>query len=85
MTCELWNTKTHAFSATRSSGNHSAGRSQNNVPTAAVAGWYFAHSDARYFGIGKIGRDQVLDYARRKGMSVQQAERWLSPVLAYDP
>ncbi len=55
------------------------------LPTAAVAGWYFAHSDARYFGIGKIGRDQAVDYARRKGMSVQQAERWLSPVLAYDP
>ena len=54
------------------------------LPTASVSGWYFAHPDARYFGIGKIARDQLHDYARRKGMSVQEATRWLGPVLADD-
>jgi 5-methyltetrahydrofolate--homocysteine methyltransferase len=54
-------------------------------PTAAVSGWYFSHPKARYFGIGKILRDQVRDYARRKGMEVAEAERWLAPVLAYEP
>jgi len=52
-------------------------------PTAAVSGLYFSHPEARYFGLGKIQRDQVNDYARRKGMSVEEIERWLSPVLAY--
>ena len=52
-------------------------------PTAAVSGYYIAHPDARYFGTGKIGRDQVEDYARRKGMPVSDVERWLAPVLAY--
>jgi len=55
------------------------------VPTAAVSGWYFAHPEARYFGVGKIERDQVEDYARRKGMSLTEAERWLAPNLGYDP
>lgn len=55
------------------------------VPTAAVSGWYFSHPEARYFGLGKIGRDQVVDYARRKGLNLEAAERWLSPVLAYEP
>ena len=54
------------------------------VPTAAVSGWYFAHPEARYFGTGKIGKDQVENYARRKGMSVDAVERWLSSVLAYE-
>jgi len=54
-------------------------------PTAAVSGWYFAHPATRYFGTGKIQKDQVEDYARRKGMDVETAERWLSPILAYDP
>ena len=54
------------------------------TPTAAVAGLYFAHPKARYFMVGKIGRDQVEDYARRKGMSVADAERWLRPNLGYD-
>jgi 5-methyltetrahydrofolate--homocysteine methyltransferase len=53
-------------------------------PTAAVSGWYFAHPDARYFQIGKIDRDQVEDYAARKGMSVSDMERWLSPNLGYE-
>jgi len=53
-------------------------------PAAAVSGWYFSHPDAQYFGTGKIERDQVEDYAQRKGLSIQEVERWLAPVLAYD-
>ena len=53
-------------------------------PAAAVSGWYFAHPEARYFPVGKIGKDQVADYAARKGMPLAEAERWLAPVLAYD-
>ncbi len=52
-------------------------------PTAAVSGLYFSHPDSHYFGIGKIQRDQVEDYAKRKNMSVEQMERWLGSVLAY--
>ena len=55
------------------------------VPTAAVSGLYFAHPDSRYFAVGKLNRDQVHDYAQRKGMSVEETERWLAPNLAYDP
>jgi len=54
-------------------------------PAASVSGWYFAHPQARYFGLGKIGRDQAADYTRRKGMDLRATERWLSPVLGYDP
>ena len=54
-------------------------------PAASVSGLYFAHPEARYFAVGKIGRDQVEDYARRKGMAVGEVERWLSPNLNYDP
>ena len=54
-------------------------------PGAAVSGLYFSHPDARYFGIGKIGRDQVADYAARKGWPLDEAERWLGPILNYDP
>ena len=54
-------------------------------PTAAVSGWYFAHPQSRYFGVTNVGRDQVEDYAKRKGMSVEETERWLAPVLDYDP
>ncbi len=54
-------------------------------PAAAVSGWYIGHPDASYFGVGKINRDQVEDYAARKGMTVEEAERWLSPNLGYDP
>ena len=53
-------------------------------PAASVSGWYFAHPQARYFGLGKINEDQVHDYAKRKGMDVKTVERWLSPVLGYD-
>ncbi len=55
------------------------------LPTAAVSGWYFSHPESKYFGLGKINRDQVEDYARRKGMSIEEAERWLAPNLGYDP
>ncbi|NNF16507.1 MAG: methionine synthase, partial [Gammaproteobacteria bacterium] len=54
-------------------------------PTAAVSGWYFSHPESRYFAVGKIAKDQVEDYARRKGISVAEAERWLAPNLGYDP
>ena len=53
-------------------------------PASAVSGWYFSHPQASYFAVGKINKDQVEDYARRKGMSVTDAERWLSPNLGYD-
>ncbi|MFZ0501894.1 MAG: methionine synthase [Steroidobacteraceae bacterium] len=53
-------------------------------PTAAVSGWYLAHPEAHYFAVGKIARDQVQDYARRKGMPLEQAEKWLAPNLGYD-
>jgi 5-methyltetrahydrofolate--homocysteine methyltransferase len=53
-------------------------------PTAAVSGWYIGHPDSRYFAIGKIDRDQVEDYARRKGATVEETEKWLSPNLGYD-
>ncbi|MEW7992874.1 MAG: methionine synthase [Candidatus Thiodiazotropha endolucinida] len=55
------------------------------VPTASVSGLYFSHPDARYFAVGKLNRDQVSDYARRKGRSVAEMERWLGPNLAYEP
>ena len=54
-------------------------------PGAAVSGLYLAHPESHYFGVGKVERDQVEDYARRKGWSLDEAERWLGPVLNYDP
>jgi 5-methyltetrahydrofolate--homocysteine methyltransferase len=54
-------------------------------PTAAVSGFYFSHPDARYFSVGKIDREQLESYAARKGMTVAEAEKWLSPILGYDP
>ena len=55
------------------------------VPTAAVSGLYFAHPAASYFAVGKLAKDQVADYARRKGMQLVTAERWLGPNLGYEP
>jgi 5-methyltetrahydrofolate--homocysteine methyltransferase len=55
------------------------------TPPASVSGLYFAHPEAHYFGVGKIERDQVSDYARRKGWEARTAERWLSPILNYEP
>ena len=54
-------------------------------PGSSVSGLYFAHPEAKYFAVGKLGRDQVLDYARRKGMTPQEVERWLGPYLNYEP
>lgn len=53
-------------------------------PAASVSGWYFSHEESKYFGLGKIQKDQVEDYAQRKGMKVEEIERWLSSNLAYD-
>ena len=55
------------------------------TPAASVSGLYFAHPAARYFSVGRIGEDQILDYARRKGQSVEDVERWLGFNLAYEP
>ena len=55
------------------------------TPAASVSGWYFAHPEARYFGVGRVGRDQVESYAARKGWSIEEAERWLAPNLGYTP
>ncbi|MDX1796877.1 MAG: vitamin B12 dependent-methionine synthase activation domain-containing protein, partial [Hydrogenovibrio sp.] len=55
------------------------------TPTAAVSGTYFAHPESRYFGVGSLGRDQVEDYARRKGWTIEESEKWLAPNLGYDP
>jgi 5-methyltetrahydrofolate--homocysteine methyltransferase len=55
------------------------------VPGASVSGIYLAHPDVRYFSVGRVGRDQVEDYAARKGIAVEEAERWLRPNLAYEP
>ena len=55
------------------------------MPGSAVSGLYFAHPDAHYFGVGKVEADQVADYASRKGWTIEECERWLSPVLNYEP
>jgi 5-methyltetrahydrofolate--homocysteine methyltransferase len=55
------------------------------LPAASVSGFYFSHPESRYFAVGKIDRDQVLEYSRRKGMDVKTVERWLAPNLNYDP
>ncbi len=55
------------------------------MPAAAVSGLYLAHPDAKYFTVGRVGRDQVEDYALRKGIPVEEAERWLTPNLGYEP
>ena len=54
-------------------------------PGASVSGWYFSHPDSQYFVVGRLGRDQVQAYAERKGWSLTEAEKWLSPNLGYDP
>ena len=55
------------------------------LPAASVSGLYFSHPGARYFNIGRIGRDQIESYAKRKGMPIEDVERWLSSSLAYEP
>jgi 5-methyltetrahydrofolate--homocysteine methyltransferase len=68
--------------------NHNRGvtltESYAMLPAAAVSGLYFAHPQARYFAVGKINRDQVEDYAKRKKLPVGEVERWLAPNLNYD-
>ena len=54
------------------------------TPAASVSGFYFSHPQARYFNLGRIGRDQAESYAKRRGMSIEEVEKWLSPNLAYD-
>jgi len=63
--------------------NISLTESMAMMPAASVSGFYFANENSKYFGLGKIGKDQVENYAERKGMSVKEIERWLSPVLGY--
>jgi 5-methyltetrahydrofolate--homocysteine methyltransferase len=55
------------------------------TPAASVSGIYLAHPQSRYFSVGRVGRDQVADYAARKGIPVAEVERWLAPNLAYEP
>ena len=55
------------------------------LPAASVSGWYFSHPRSQYFVVGRVSKEQVEDYARRKGVSLQQAERWLASNLDYDP
>ena len=54
-------------------------------PAASVSGLYFAHPESRYFSVDRISKDQVEDYAARKGTTVEDVERWLAPNLGYDP
>ena len=54
-------------------------------PAASVSGLYFAHPEARYFSVGRVGHDQIEDYAARKRLSVADVERWLTPNLSYEP
>jgi len=54
-------------------------------PGSSVSGLYFAHPESKYFAVGKLGRDQMLDYHFRKGMTLQEIEKWLGPYLNYEP
>jgi 5-methyltetrahydrofolate--homocysteine methyltransferase len=54
------------------------------TPAASVSGFYFSHPDAKYFNVGRIGRDQIESYAKRRGVPIEEAEKWLSSALAYD-
>ena len=54
------------------------------TPAASISGFYFGHPDSKYFGVGRLDRDQVEDYAERAGLSLADAEKWLAPWLAYD-
>jgi 5-methyltetrahydrofolate--homocysteine methyltransferase len=55
------------------------------LPASAVSGFFLSHPESSYFAVGKIGRDQLEDYAQRSGVSVAEAEKWLAPYLAYEP
>ena len=54
-------------------------------PASSVSGWYYAHPESRYFGVGKISRDQIEDYAKRRNINLTVAEKWLASNLAYEP
>jgi len=56
-----------------------------HVPDGGGERWYFSHPEARYFQVGQIAADQVAEYARRKGLSLAEAERWLAPIVGYEP
>jgi 5-methyltetrahydrofolate--homocysteine methyltransferase len=55
------------------------------LPASSVSGFYFSHPQSSYFAVGRVGTDQVEDYARRKGAGLEETERWLAPNLAYEP
>jgi 5-methyltetrahydrofolate--homocysteine methyltransferase len=55
------------------------------IPASSVSGFYFSHAQSKYFGLGKIEKDQVEDYAKRKNTSVKEIEKWLSPNISYNP
>jgi 5-methyltetrahydrofolate--homocysteine methyltransferase len=55
------------------------------TPASSVSGLYFGHPEARYFAVGPVGKDQVQDYAQRKGVTLSEMEKWLQPNLAYEP
>jgi 5-methyltetrahydrofolate--homocysteine methyltransferase len=55
------------------------------LPAASVCGLYFANKESKYFAVGKITKEQVVDYAARKGFSVEKTEKWCGPILGYDP
>src|SRR5205814_944283 len=55
------------------------------LPASAVSGFYLSHPQSRYFAVGKVGRDQIEDYARRSGTPLDETEKWLGPILAYEP
>ena len=74
----------HLLNAERNAGIHLT-ESMAMTPAASVSGFYLSHPEAKYFSLGKIERDQVEDYACRKGMEMSEAERWLAPVMNYDP
>ena len=74
----------HLLNAERNAGIHLT-ESMAMTPAASVSGFYLSHPEAKYFSLGKIERDQVEDYACRKGMEMTEAERWLAPVLNYEP
>ena len=80
---EKW-TEFRLLDAEKNAGMHLT-ESLAMTPGASVCGVYFAHPEAKYFNVGKIERDQVENYARRKGWSRAEAERWLAPNLNYDP
>jgi len=85
--CPDHSEKTGLFRLLDAPGNAGIGLTETcaMTPAASVSGWIFAHPSAHYFGVGRLGRDQVQDYAGRKGWTLEQAERWLASNLGYEP